>query len=249
MSTTTESSTPVAIITGSAQRIGKALAIALHDCGYNVVLHYFRTSALPLAQQLNAIRKQSATAIQADLNSSDAPDLILAAVLNVYGRADVLINNASSFYPTRLGDFTERAWQDLFNTNAKAPLFLSQALAPYLKRQTGCILNIADIYATTPKREHTIYCMAKAANVMMTKSLAIELAPEIRVNGIAPGAALWPAVKTLTNQAKSLSEIPLGRLGGTDAIVETALFLITKGRYITGQIIAVDGGKLIAGIA
>ena len=240
---------PVAIITGSAQRIGKALAQALHAQGYNLVLHYFNTSAAPLADTLNALRPNSVTLIQADLNNPDASAKIIEHAINIFKQIDVLVNNASSFYPTPIGAATQQNWHDLFNTNATAPFFLCQAAAPFLALQKGCIINIADIYAQTPKRNHTLYCMAKAANTMLTKSLAIELAPNIRVNGIAPGAALWPNNQPPQNEESALAEIPLGRVGGAQAMVETILFLINSATYITGQIIPVDGGKSVAGIA
>lgn len=240
---------PVAIITGSAQRIGKALALALHAQGYNLVLHYFNTSAQPIAEQLNKIRPNSVTLIQADLNNPDASQLIIEHAISTFKKIDVLVNNASSFYATPIGAVTQKQCSDLFNTNALAPFFLCQAAAPFLTLQKGCIINIADIYAQNPKRKHTVYCMAKAANAMLTKSLAVELAPNIRVNGIAPGAALWPGDGPPANEEKSLAEIPLARVGGADAMVETMLFLINSANYITGQIIPVDGGKSVAGIA
>ncbi|HEY7774690.1 MAG TPA: pteridine reductase [Marinagarivorans sp.] len=240
---------PVAIITGSAQRIGKALATELHAHGYNVVLHYFRTSVQSLVDELNQRRNHSAIAVQANLNDTAAADTIVDAAIKHYQRVDCLINNASSFYPTPIGNADHQQWQDLINTNAAAPFFISQACAPHLKRTLGSIINIADIYADKPKREHTLYCMAKAANVMLSKSLAVELAPEVRVNGIAPGAALWPNDTPPADEQGSLQKIPLARIGGAKAIVDTALFLLKKDSYITGQIIAVDGGKAIAGIA
>lgn len=240
---------PVAIITGSAQRIGKALALALHAQGYNLVLHYFNTSAAPLAKSLNALRPNSVTLIQADLNHPESSALIVEHAINIFKQLDVLVNNASSFYATPVGSATQKNWHDLFNTNAAAPFFLCQAAAPFLALQKGCIINIADIYAQMPKRNHTIYCMAKAANTMLTKSLAVELAPDVRVNGIAPGAALWPSDKPPANEKNALAEIPLGRVGGAQAMVETLLFLINSATYITGQIIPVDGGKSVAGIA
>jgi pteridine reductase len=248
MKTSTISTTPVAVITGSAQRIGKALALALHAQGYNLVLHYFKTSALDLAAQLNAVRKDSVVLIQADLNDSDAAERIAHCALEKFNNINLLINNASSFYKTPVGQATPNNWDDLFNSNAKAPFFLSQALAPSLIKNQGRIINIADIYAFTPKREHTLYCMAKAANVMLTQSLAVELAPHVLVNGIAPGAALWPEGVAITDEEEKLKSIPLGKIGGSQAIVEAALFLINSS-YTTGQIIKVDGGKSIAGIA
>lgn len=245
---TLNNSAPVAVITGSAQRIGKALALALHAQGYNIVLHYFKTSADDVAAQLNTARPNSALLIQADLNHPDAAQKIADCALNSFNNINILINNASSFYKTPIGQATSTDWDNLFNSNAKAPFFLSQALAPSLIKNQGRIINIADIYAFTPKREHTIYCMAKAANAMLTQSLALELAPHVLVNGIAPGAALWPEGAATTDEEEKLKSIPLGKIGGSQAIVEAVLFLINSS-YTTGQIIKVDGGKSIAGIA
>ena len=245
---TPNNSAPVAVITGSAQRIGKALALALHAQGYNLILHYFKTSAQDLAEKLNAVRPNSAVLIQADLNHPNAAKIIADCVLNTFNKINLLINNASSFYKTPIGQATSDDWDNLFNTNAKAPFFLSQVLAASLIKHQGRIINIADIYAFTPKREHTIYCMAKAANAMLTQSLAVELAPHVLVNGIAPGAALWPEGVAITDEEEKLKSIPLGKIGGSQAIVEAALFLINSS-YTTGQIIKVDGGKSIAGIA
>ena len=245
---TLNNAAPVAVITGSAQRIGKALAIALHSQGYNLILHYFKTSAQNLAEQLNAVRPNSAGLVQADLNHPDAAQRIADYTLNTFNKINLLINNASSFYKTPIGQATPNDWDDLFNSNAKAPFFLSQALAPSLIKNQGRIINIADIYAFTPKREHTLYCMAKAANAMLTQSLALELAPHVLVNGIAPGAALWPEGVEVMDETEKLKSIPLGKIGGSQAIVEAVLFLINSS-YTTGQIIKVDGGKSIAGIA
>lgn len=237
-----------AIITGSAQRIGKAAAEALHAQGYNVLLHYRSTSTAPLEEQFNAERPGSCRSIRADLNDEGAPERICEAALNTFGRIDALINNASSFFPTPVGEATLRDWDDLINSNARAPFFLAQACARPLKASKGAIINIADIYAEQPKRDHTIYCMAKAANAMLTKSLAVELAPHVRVNGVAPGAALWPESGAPANEQASLKEIPLARIGGSAAIVDAILFLL-RNSYVTGQIVAIDGGKSVAGIA
>ena len=238
--------TPVAIITGSAQRLGCALAQAFHKTGYNLVLHYRNTPVSHLLDSFNEQRADSAISVQADLNSQDAPQKIAHAALEHYQRADLLINNASSFYPTQVEQANHEQWDDLFGSNAKAPFFLSQALAPALARNSGCIINMADIYGHTPKPNHTLYCMAKAANIMLTKSLAVELAPDIRVNGIAPGAAMWPEDNVQFDKKTALNKIPLNRIGGTPSIVQAALYLANEESYMTGQVINVDGGKSIA---
>lgn len=237
-----------AIITGSAQRIGKATAEALHQQGYNVLLHYRSSSVEAFEAHLNALRAGSCRSVQADLNDGDAPQRICDAALETFGRVDALINNASSFFPTPIGEITTHHWDDLINSNARAPFFLAQACSQHLQASNGAIINIADIYAEQPKRNHTVYCMAKAANAMLTKSLAIELAPHVRVNGVAPGAALWPESGAPADEQASLREIPLARIGGSAAIVDAILFLLNNS-YVTGQIIAVDGGKSVAGIA
>lgn len=238
-------SNPVAVITGSAQRLGCALAQAFHKRGYDLVLHYRNTPINHLLKALNAQRNNSAVAIKADLLDTAAPKQILDAALDAFSRIDLLINNASSFYPTPISKANQEQWDNLFGSNAKAPFFLSQALVPTLKKHSGCIINLADIYAHNPKLQFTLYCMAKAANVMLTKSLALELAPDIRVNGIAPGAALWPEDNIQLDKEKALEKIPLQRIGGTASIVEAALYLAKDESYMTGQILQVDGGKSI----
>ncbi len=245
MNTQFTSAPPVALITGAARRIGKALTGALHTHGYNVVIHCHRSidEARCLAERLNRQRSDSAVVIQADLNRPEAIQKLADSALRQWQRLDVLINNASTFYPTAIGATTLENWQDLIGTNLQAPFFLAQAMADSLRQQRGCIINISDINARRPFAGHTVYCIAKAGNDMLTRSLALELAPEVRVNGIAPGAILWPQdaqQRELANPER-LQGIPLGTLGGTDAIVRAALFLVDAG-YMTGEIIAVDGG-------
>jgi len=241
----------VALVTGAGQRLGAAMIRGLQQSGFNVVVHYrnSKVAAETLCQALNALRANSAKSVQADLN--DPQQLINLAKQSIaaFGRLDVLVNSASSFYATPLGQVTEADWHDLIGSNAKAPFFLSQALASELARNNGCIINMVDIHADKPLQLHPIYCMAKAALAMMTKSLAKELAPTIRVNGIAPGAILWPEPAqnessglSETDKASVLSQIPLGRLGDTDDITQTLLFLV-HAPYVNGQIIAVDGGR------
>lgn len=245
---TTHNANPVVLITGAGRRIGATLAWELHSDGFNLVLHYrrSRSETEALAQTLNQRRPDSAIALPADLNNTDALTELARLASSHWGRLDVLINNASAFYPTPLGNVTSDTWDDLIGSNLKAPFFLAQALLPALKQQQGCIINIADIYAEKPLKEHTVYCIAKAGNVMLTKSLAQELAPDIRVNGIAPGAIFWPENVQQDNTDyinHLLHKIPLQRRGQAADIARTVRFLISDAPYITGQIIAVDGGR------
>ena len=241
---------PVALITGGARRIGAAIAEKLHSNGFRVIIHY--QNSLVQAQQLcdafNRQRADSAAIIGADLNQIEDINQLSQQAIKQFARLDLLINNASSFYPTPIATATLEQWDNLFNSNAKAPFFLSQALADELKKQCGSIINIADIHADKPLKNHTLYCMAKAANVMLTKSLAKELAPRVRVNGIAPGAILWPESEAeLDSQAQAdiLTKIPLARAGDVDNIANTVKFLALDNNYINGQILAVDGGRSI----
>jgi len=241
---------PVALITGGARRIGASIARTLHAAGYRIVLHY-RSSAKEaeqLQESLQGTGGNSCTLLQADLNQMADIQRLAQQSVDSFGRLDLLVNNASSFYPTPMGTATEQQWDDLFASNAKAPFFLSQALSDALQQHQGAIINVADIHAAKPLREHTIYCMAKAANVMLTQSLAKELAPRVRVNGIAPGAILWPeneAELDQKGQQKILDQVPLQRPGTPEDIAATVLFLARENRYITGQIIPVDGGRTL----
>jgi pteridine reductase len=234
----------VALVTGSAKRIGAAIAKGLHAAGYNLVLHYRESQkvAESLTAELNQQRANSAICIQADFDQIESIKTLAEKTIQQWQRLDLLVNNASMFYPTPLAEANIQDWNSLFNSNLQAPYFLIQALADALKKSQGSIINIADIYADKPLRNHSLYCMAKAGNVMMTKSLALELAPNIRVNGIAPGAILWPETPTGDTQ-KILEKIPLKKLGDPDEIVNLVLFLASKSNYITGQIISVDGGR------
>lgn len=217
----------------------------MHAQGYNLSLHYYRSAedADTLKRAFNKQRKASAIATQADLRISDTFNTLIDNTLDKWGRLDVLINNASSFYPTPLGEITEHHWQDLLGSNLKAPLFLSQAAAPHLQANAGCIINIIDIHAERPMRRHTVYSVAKAGLAALTRSLAKELAPAVRVNGVSPGAILWPETDMETDiQTSILERIALGRQGEPMDIAKTVEFLINA-HYITGQIIAVDGGR------
>lgn len=243
---------PVALVTGSAKRLGRKMVETLHQAGFRVIIHCHRSieSANALAEQLNQQRADSAKVVSANLLEQQQISELAQHSIACFNRLDVLVNNASSFYPTPIAHASPNDWQDLMGSNVKAPYFLSQALVPELRKRQGVIVNMVDIHADKPLQEHSIYCMAKAGLKMMTKSLARELAPTIRVNGIAPGAILWPSnnAPALAEQDKAaiLQQIPLNRLGEPEDIAQTLLFLI-QAPYITGQIIAVDGGRSLGG--
>jgi len=239
---------PVALITGAAKRIGSHTTRTLHAAGYNIIIHYrsSRDEADTLADFLNDQRTDSARVAQADLNDSNSYQSLVDDAHAQWSRLDVLVNNASSFYPTPVGNMNMDNWNDLVNSNMRAPLFLSQAAAPYLKQNAGCIINMVDVHAQRPMKDHPIYCAAKAGLVMITMSLAKELGPEIRVNAVAPGAILWPE-NDMHDDTKSLilDRTALKRPGEPDDIANTILFLVKDAPYITGQVIAVDGGRLL----
>ncbi len=237
-----------ALVTGAGVRIGAAIARRLHDAGAGVAVHY-RSSATPadsLVAELNSLRPGSAFTVQADLlDTARLPELI-GRVLKAAGRLDILVNNASSFYPTPLADVTEAQWEDLIGTNLKAPLFLAQAAVDELRRRRGNIVNIVDIHASRPLRQHVVYGPAKAGLAMLTRSLARDLAPDVRVNGVSPGAILWPESGWSEKaQAGVLRQIPLGRVGDPEDVAGCVLYLVRDATYVTGQIIAVDGGRSI----
>jgi len=237
-----------ALITGGAQRIGAVIARTLHQAGMNIALHYrsSKQAAEALSAELNEQRPDSVMLLQADLRDTGHLAALVEQAVTRWHGLDLLINNASSFYPTPLENATEAQWDDLFASNLKAPFFLAQAAAPYLHKKQGNIINMADIHAQRPLRQHTIYCAAKAGLVMLTQSLARDLAPAVRVNAIAPGAILWPEHgENETTQANILSRIALQRAGTPEEIAQTVLFLIRDGSYITGQVIAVDGGRTL----
>lgn len=238
---------PVALITGGAKRLGAYNARQLHKQGYNITIHYChsRSEAENLATELNAIRPASALCFSANLNRMQAITDLVSFVETQWGRLDVLLNNASSFYPTPFQSVTDEQWNDLFASNVKAPFFIAQACTEMLKKSKGNIVNMIDIHAKRPLQDHTPYCMAKSALLTMTLALAKELAPDIRVNGISPGAILWPSdTESLSSEKKEtiLSGIPLKRLGNEQDIADTLLYLVNS-PYITGQIIEVDGGR------
>jgi pteridine reductase len=239
------SNNPVVLITGAAHRIGATTAKLLHQNGMNIVLHYrgSREQAQAVQKELNDQRENSVILIQADLHITNGLAALIEESVKAWGRLDVLINNASSFYPTLIGKATEAQWDDLFGSNLKAPFFLSQAAAPHLKKNNGCIINIVDIHAERPLKTFPIYSMAKAGLVMMTKSLACELGPEIRVNGVAPGAILWPENLDEVAKQRIVSRTFLKCQGEPNDISKTILYLIKDAGYVTGQIISVDGGR------
>ena len=238
----------VVLVTGSARRVGAAIVKRLHDAGAGVVIHYRGSAkeAEALCGRLNAIRADSAMTAQADLLDSGAGPRLVSAALDWRGRLDVLVNNASTFYPTPMGEITEQNWNDLVGSNLKAPLFLSQAAAPALRDSKGSIVNIVDIHASRPLRDHLVYGPAKAGLAMLTRALAKDLAPDVRVNGVSPGAILWPETD-MTDSTKQaiVGQVPLGRAGDPDDIAGCVLYLVRDASYVTGQIIAVDGGRSI----
>jgi len=239
---------PTALITGGAKRIGSEIALTLHSAGYNIMVHYRSSSqaAQNLVDQLNSKREKSAAAVSGDLHDLNSIPPIIDATLDTFGRLDVLINNASTFYPTPIELINDEFWNDLMGSNLRAPAFMVKSAAPHLRETSGCIVNIVDIYAQRPLGNHPIYCAAKAGLEMLTKSLARDLAPLVRVNGVSPGAILWPEKgNDEISQAELLERVPLNRLGEPSDIANTVEFLVEKGSYITGQIIAVDGGRSI----
>lgn len=237
----------VALVTGGARRIGAAIVRGLHNAGARVVVHYHGSEeeASALCAQLEADQPGSAVKVQADLLDPAAPDALVRQAAERFGGLDFLINNASTFYPTPLGSIEQRHWRDLTGTNLKAPLFLVQAAAPLLKARGGAIVNMIDIHARRPLPDHPVYSAAKAGLAALTLSLARDLAPEVRVNGISPGAILWPETnEDPADREEVLRQICLGRPGDPADIVQCMLYLLTAG-YVTGQIIAVDGGRSI----
>ncbi len=240
-----------ALITGSARRVGATIARKLHAAGANVVLHY-RSSAEAseaLARELNENRANSAVRVEADLLDLSQLQLLPGIVTSNFGSFDILVNNASTFYPTPMGDITEIDWNDLIGTNLKAPLFLSQASATALRIANGLIVNIADIHGTRPLSRHPVYSIAKAGVIMLTQSLARELGPSVRVNAVAPGPVMWPEDGMDRElQARIIDRTVLKRPGSPDDVARAVLFFATDAPYVTGQILAVDGGRSVGGL-
>lgn len=239
----------VALVTGSAKRIGKQTALTLHQQGYDIVIHCNNstTDAQTFMDELNAKRENSATYMQANLNHHDEVIELANSALKAFGRLDVLVNNASTFYPTEVDEVDQTIWDDLFASNLKAPFFLIQQLTEELTKRNGAVVNIVDIHADRPLKGYPVYCMAKAGLVMLTKSLSRELAPNIRVNGVAPGPILWHE-NELSEQDKQkvLDEVLLQKLGSPTDIAQAVSYLV-QAEYVTGHILAVDGGRSIFG--
>jgi pteridine reductase len=239
---------PVVLLTGAARRVGRVLARTLHGAGYEVALHYrsSKGEAEQLAAELELARADSTLLLTGELADVAAlPKLVLRTVQR-FGRLDALVNNASAFYPTGVGDTSEAQWDELFASNAKGPYFLAQAAAPHLRAASGCIVNLVDIYAERPLARHPVYCMAKAALAMMTKALALELGPAVRVNGVAPGAVLWPeAGKEYADQQALVGRTALKRAGTPEDVAAAVLFLVRDAKFSTGEILRVDGGRML----
>lgn len=235
-----------ALITGAAARIGAAVASTLHARGCNVLIHYRsnREAAGVLVDHLNGIRPDSALAVGADLSATGGPEQLVSACLQHTERLDVLVNNASRFYPTVVGETSAEQWDDLIDSNLRGAYFLSQGLVKPLRAAGGAIINVLDVHAQRPMSRHPVYCIAKAGLAMMTLALARELAPAIRVNGVSPGAILWPE-QTPDEAAKQniLQRVALGRLGEPSDIASAVAYLALDAPYVTGQILAVDGGR------
>lgn len=236
----------VVLITGAARRVGAATARELHAAGARVAVHcrQSRDEADALCIELNRNRAGSAAVLQADLNDVGQCVRLVAESCALWGRLDVLVNNASTFFPTPIGAVNAQQWDDLFASNVRAPFFLAQAAAPHLKSARGCIVNIADIHAERPLKNYPVYSAAKAGLVMLTRSLACELAPEVRVNALAPGAILWPeSGLDAATQSKIIDRTFLKRQGTPEEIAKAVLFLIRDATYTTGQVLNVDGGR------
>lgn len=245
---------PVVLITGAAKRLGAAMCRELHQAGYDIAIHYGQSAdeAQHLAEELNSERENSADIFQANLCHLDEIHNLAKQVTARWGHINALINNASTFYPTPLDEADEADWDDLMATNLKAPFFLARELAGELTCRRGRIVNIADINGRMPLKNYPVYSMAKAGNIMLTKSLALELAPHVQVNGIAPGSILWPTGKAeMSDSEKTLlmNHTPMHHMGTPLDIARLAVLLVTKPGYMTGQIIAVDGGLNLTGIS
>ena len=238
----------VALVTGGARRVGASIARRLHAAGARVLLHYrdSEVDATRLTSELNAMRPRSAAKVKAELLAPVAPRALLAAALDGFGRLDILVNNASSFFPVPVGEIEPSHWEELIGSNLRAPLFISQQAAAELGKNEGAIVNIVDIHAERPLKGYALYSVAKAGLAAMTRSLAIELAPRVRVNGVAPGAIAWPEDGQFPDaeRARILATTPLARTGSPEDVARAVHFLASA-PYVTGQILAVDGGRSV----
>jgi pteridine reductase len=240
---------PVALITGAARRVGAVIAHTLHAAGYDVALHYRHSAAeaTALADTLERQRAGSTLLLQGELADTAALPALVESLLAHCGRLDALVNNASAFYPTPVGEATPAQWNELFASNAQAPFFLSQAAMPALREARGGIVNLLDIYAERPLANHPLYCMAKAALAAMTRSLALDLAPLVRVNGVAPGAVMWPSDgKPYDDQQALLARTPMQRAGTPEDVASAVLWLLRDAPFVTGQVLRVDGGRTLS---
>jgi pteridine reductase len=237
-----------ALVTGSARRLGAEIVRTLHAAGASIVIHYRSSAddAEELCRALNSKRAQSAVTVQGNLADTATIAPLMERVVDAFGRLDVLVNNASTFFPTPVGEITESEWQDLVGSNLKGPLFLSQEAAPHLAKHEGLIVNMVDIHALRPLRHHTVYSIAKAGLIMLTRSLARELGPRVRVNAIAPGPVLWPEAGIDEEHKKDIIErTALERPGTPEDIARAVLFFAADAPYVTGQVLVVDGGRSI----
>lgn len=249
---TTATTNPSVLITGAAKRVGAVIARTLHKAGVNVIIHcnQSRDAASALATELNHVRTKSAAVVQGNLLATNALKGLIDQAASVFGRLDGLVNNASTFYATPIGSVDEDNWSELIDSNLKAPLFLSQAAAPYLAKHQGAIVNIIDIHAERPLKNFMVYSTAKAGLAGLTRSLALELAPHVRVNGVSPGAILWPESSKSgaggfddAERARITAQTPLQRIGSPDDVAGAVKYLLLDAPFVTGQILAVDGGR------
>ena len=247
------SAAPVALVTGGARRIGAGIVVGLHAAGYRVLLHCHRSThrAERLARRLRSVRADSAATLRADLRVPEQVGELASSALARFGRIDALVNNASMFYPTPWGQVDRRTWQDMIESNLSAPFFLCQALSPALAASRGSVVNITDVYAGHPLRGHLPYCVAKSGLEMLTRAAALELAPDVRVNAVAPGSILWPSVGEPDEDAEArrravLETVPLRRPGRRRDVVRAVLFLLGSESGLNGQVLPVDGGRALS---
>lgn len=238
----------VALVTGGARRIGAEIARTLHQAGLNVALHYnvSEEEAVLLCEELNQQRNNSSIVIQGDLGEPGCEKLIIQKAAAAWNRLDVLVNNASRFYSTPIGEVTDFSWNDLIASNLKGPFFLTQAAAPYLIATEGCVVNITDIHAERPLKNYSVYCISKSGLLMMTKVLANELGPSVRVNAVAPGPIMWPEGQSAfsdTEKQKIIDQTLLERSGAPEDIAKAVLYFVRDGAYVTGQVLNIDGGR------
>ena len=247
----TPSTSPAILVTGAAKRVGAAIARTLHAAGANVIVHCNRSRAEAdkLTKELNSLRDHSASVLQGDLLACNALKGLIDQAASAFGRLDGLVNNASAFYATPVGAIDEDSWSELMESNLKAPLFLSQAAAPYLRKTHGSIVNIIDIHAERPLKDFVVYTIAKAGLAGLTRSLALELGPDVRVNGVSPGAILWPNSGNAfpeAEQKRIVSHTPMQRIGSPEDVAGAVKYLMLDAPFVTGQIIAVDGGRSVS---